>query len=281
MEKIAVLADIHGNLEALQATIADISTWSPDMVIVAGDIVNRGPRSSACLELVLHMASQHGWHLMRGNHERYLLSYNQERLQHNFPHQSAEHALSRVIAWTHDQLVDRVATVAALPEQLRFTLDAGPLVIYHASMRHDRDGLMQATPEAELRNQIDSTAAIFCAGHTHMPFVRQLSNTLVVNVGAVGLPFDGDRRAAYARLTRGRQHWSATIMRIPYDVDSAERAFHETGMLDQVGAHGRLMLRELQTGRSLLFPFINSYHARVSAGVLSIDQAVDEFMDSF
>jgi predicted phosphodiesterase len=278
MEKIAILADIHGNLAALHAIIADLDIWSPDLVIVAGDTVNRGPLSGDCLDLVLRMAAERGWRLLRGNHERYVLSYEHERNQPHFPRSGPHYELSRVIAWTHAQVADRIATIAAMPEQLRLDLDVGPLAIYHASTRHDRDGLTRRSSDDELRRQIDPTAAIFCAGHTHVPFVRRLGATLVVNVGAVGLPFDGDRRAAYARLTRRRQGWSATIMRLPYDVAATERAFHESGMLDAIGPHGRLMLRELQTGRSLLFDFIPTYYDRILAGELSIDEAVGKFL---
>jgi predicted phosphodiesterase len=276
MEKIAVLADIHGNLAALHAIIADIDAWAPDLVIVAGDTVNRGPLSRSCLDLVLRMVAERSWLLLRGNHERYVLSYEHERA--HIPRSGPHYELSRIIAWTHAQVADQIATIAALPEQLRLELDAGPLVVYHASTRHDRDGLTHRSSDAELRRQIDPTAAIFCAGHTHVPFVRRLDATLVVNVGAVGLPFDGDRRAAYARLTRRRQGWSATIMRLPYDLEATERAFHESGMLEAIGPHGRLMLRELQTGRSLLFDFIPAYHNRILAGALSIDEAVHEFL---
>lgn len=281
MEKIAILADIHGNLAALQAVIADLDAWVPDLVIVAGDTVNRGPLSRACLDLVLRMVAERNWRLLRGNHERYVLNYDHERDRPDFPSSGPLYELSRVIAWTHGQVAEHVATIAALPEHLQLELDLGRLAVYHASTRHDRDGLTRRSSEAELRAQIDVTAAVFCAGHTHVPFVRQLDQTLVVNVGAVGLPFDGDRRAAYARLTRQRAGWTATIMRLAYDVEATVRACHTSGMLAAVGPHGRLMLREIQTGQSLLFDFIPSYHRRVMAGELSIEAAVSEYLGAY
>jgi predicted phosphodiesterase len=281
MEKIAILADIHGNLAALQAVIADLDAWAPEMVIVAGDTVNRGPLSRACLDLVLGMVAERGWRLLRGNHERYVLSYDRERDRPDFPRSGPLYELSRVIAWTHAQVAEHVATIAALPEHLQLELDLGRLAVYHASTRHDRDGLTHRSSEAELRAQIDATAAIFCAGHTHMPFVRRLDQTLVVNVGAVGLPFDGDRRAAYARLSRMRTGWAATIIRLAYDVEATAQACHTSGMLAAVGPHGRLMLREIQTAQSLLFDFIPSYHGRIMAGELSIEAAVNEYLAAY
>jgi predicted phosphodiesterase len=279
MEKIAILADIHGNLAALQAVIADLDAWAPDLVVVAGDTVNRGPLSRACLDLVLELVAERGWRLLRGNHERYVLSYDGER--QNFPQSGPLYELSRVIAWTHAQVAAHVATLAALPEHLQLELDVGRLAVYHASTRHDRDGLTRRASEAELRAQIDPGAAIFCAGHTHVPFVRRLDQTLVVNVGAVGLPFDGDRRAAYARLTRRRTGWTAKIIRLPYDVEATARACHTSGMLESVGPHGRLMLREIETAQSLLYDFIPTYHGRIMAGELSIEAAVNEYLAAY
>ena len=67
MQKIAVLADIHGNLAALHALIEDLERWSPDLVVVAGDIVNRGPQSGPCLDLVLRLVVERGWRVIRVN----------------------------------------------------------------------------------------------------------------------------------------------------------------------------------------------------------------------
>ena len=281
MEKVAVLADIHGNLAALHALVADLEQWSPDLVVVAGDVVNRGPQSGPCLDLILRLVAERGWQLIRGNHERYVVSYDHERHHPNAAHDDVHRQFSRIIAWTHAQVAAHVATVAALPTHLQLDVAGAKLVVYHASVRHDRDGLYAKTDAATLTQQIDPTATIFCAGHTHMPFVRQLAATLVVNVGSVGLPFDGDRRAAYARLTRNADGWQATLMRLPYDFAATEHAFRHSGMFDAIGAYGPLLLREIETGRSLLFSFIPTYHPQVLAGTLSLEAAVHAFLMQF
>src|SRR3954464_7315918 len=74
MHRLAVLSDIHGNFAALQAVADHIDQWKPDAVVVAGDIVNRGPRSRDCLTFVLERAARAGWQIIRGNHEEYVLS---------------------------------------------------------------------------------------------------------------------------------------------------------------------------------------------------------------
>jgi predicted phosphodiesterase len=278
MEKIAVLADIHGNLAALHALLEDLERWSPDLVIVAGDTVNRGPSSGDCLELVLRMVDERGWRVIRGNHERYVLTYDQDRLRPDFPTSGPRHEISRVIAWTHAQVARSIGAIAAMPTSVQLDLGGAPMAVYHASVRHDRDGVSRRSPPHELRAQIDPAAAVFCVGHTHVPFTRRLGATLVVNVGAVGLPFDGDTRAAYARLTRGRAGWRAQVVRLPYDVAATARVFRESGMLDAVGAHGPIMLREIQTGRSLLFDFVPAYYDRILSGAISVEEAVSEYL---
>lgn len=276
--KIAVLADIHGNLAAFHAVIEDLERWNPDMVLVAGDTVNRGPESGRCVELALQMAAERGWRLIRGNHERYVLQYDRDRRRPDFPTSGPRHEVSKIIGWTHSQVAARIDTIAALPECLSIELDGGPFVVYHASVRHDRDGITRRSDDNHLREQIEPGAAVFCVGHTHVPVTRRVDGTLVVNVGSVGLPFDGDTRAAYARITRGRRGWRAEIVRVPYDVSATVRAFKQNGMLEAVGAHAPIMLREIETGRSLMFEFVPTYYDRILAGALSVDDAVREYL---
>jgi diadenosine tetraphosphatase ApaH/serine/threonine PP2A family protein phosphatase len=207
-----------------------------------------------------------------------VLSYDQLRHSPDAPTSGPGFELGRMNRWTHGQLEGQIGTIAALPESLHVELDEGPLALYHASARHDRDGITAESPDEELQAQIDPAAAIFCVGHTHWPVVRRLNGTLVVNVGSVGLPFDGDTRAAYAQLSRERGGWQARIARVPYDVGATAQNFVESGMLEAVGAHAEIMLRELLTGRSLLYNFVPAYHDRVRAGEIGLEQAVREYL---
>lgn len=276
--KIAALADIHGNLAALHAVIEDIDRWAPDMVLVAGDTVNRGPQSDRCLDLVLRLQAERGWRVIRGNHERYVLQYDRERLRPDFPTSGPRHEINKIMRWTHGQVAEKIDTIAALPERLSLDIDGEPLLVYHASVRHDRDGITRRSTDTELREQIDPAAAVFCVGHTHTPVTRRLDGTLVVNVGSVGLPFDGDTRAAYARITRGLRGWQAAIVRVPYAVAETVRAFNQCGMAQAVGGHAPILLREIETGRSLMFEFVPAYYDRIVAGALSLDEAVREYL---
>ena len=71
--RVAILADIHGNLPALEEVARQVEHLMPDLVLVAGDIVNRGPWSPECLAFVQERQAQAGWQVIRGNHEGYVI----------------------------------------------------------------------------------------------------------------------------------------------------------------------------------------------------------------
>lgn len=167
--KIAILADIHANLAALHAVVEDINSWAPDAVIVAGDMVNRGPQSDACLALTLRLRDERGWRVIAGNHERYMLHYAADLAAGKVPASGPRYEFSRLISWAYAQVAGSLPAIAALTDRLALATPAGALRVMHASVRHDRDGMMASASDDELREQIDPAAAVFCVGHTHMP----------------------------------------------------------------------------------------------------------------
>jgi predicted phosphodiesterase len=93
MTRLAILADIHGNLPALEAVLADLAQFAVDHVIVAGDVVNWGPFSAPVMERV----TRAGWAVIRGNNEFYLLDYNT-------PRQPEHWREFELLPWLHGQL---------------------------------------------------------------------------------------------------------------------------------------------------------------------------------
>ena len=71
--KLALVADVHANLPALQTVLADVDRWRPDLVVVLGDMINRGPHPRQCYDLIRARAASPAWHLLAGNHEDYVL----------------------------------------------------------------------------------------------------------------------------------------------------------------------------------------------------------------
>jgi putative phosphoesterase len=261
--KLAVLADVHANWPALQAVAADIERWQADRVVVAGDLINRGPRPVECEDFVLSK----NWPWVRGNHEEYVLGHVNGRTPRSLQEDPS--------FWTYRRLNGQVAAVASLPMQVSWRMPDGTEArVVHASMRSTRDCIFAETPDNVLREQIAPAPKLLVVGHTHIPVVRAIDQTLVVNVGSAGLPFDGDHRVSYARLTWQHGAWTAEIVRLDYDRAQAERDFEDSGFIAQAGPLARMMRAELQQARSTLYEWSSLYAAAVAAGEMSLDESV-------
>lgn len=281
--KIAVLADIHANFIALQTAAEQIEAWKPDHVIVAGDVVNRGPRPAECLSFVYEKAHTHGWRLLRGNHEDYVIG----RAQPDVPRRGPAFDVHRASFWTYQRLNYDVSTLEIMPYQQSLSDPLGKEVRFvHASMRGIRDGIYPETSDESLRAKIypqdkfpgGPPLALFCVGHTHRPLIRRLDGVLVVNAGSAGLPFDGDQRLAYAQLTWRGGVWHAEIARLEYDLAQAEQDFYTTGYLEGGGPLVKIVQLELRTASSLLYNWGVQYQERALAGEISMQDSVRQFL---
>jgi len=274
--KIAILTDIHANYRALEAVLDHVERWNPDRVFVAGDTVNRGPRSADCFYLIEEKRKTENWQVIRGNHEDYVIMASRSERFDN----PRLREMYRIGFYTYEQLRGEIDTLRAMPEQLRFNFNgSGEVRMLHASMIHNRDGIYPETTDAELEKQIAPAPRVFITGHTHRPLVRNLNGTLVVNAGSVGLPFDGDNRAGYAQLTYANGKWQAKIIRLEYDLGAALRDFDEAGFIEGGGSLAELVRLELRTGLSQLYPWMERYRDAVLNGEISVEQAVSEFLE--
>lgn len=271
--KLVVLSDIHGNLPALKAVTEDIARWKPDIVVVAGDIVNRGPLPRECLEFALQRRERQGWILLRGNHEDYVINVAADPSSRLGP----EEAVRTNVRWTAEQIGDP-APLIALPTVFELNGPHGEVRVVHASMRHNRDNILIDTPDHLLRQQIAPAPVVFCCGHTHRPLVRRLDATLVVNAGAVGLPFDDNPRASYAQLTWDKQGWQAEIIRLPYDYEQTARDYESSGFLSNSGPIAPLIFEEFRTAHPYLATWYRTYETDILAGIMTPKQSVEAFL---
>jgi predicted phosphodiesterase len=274
--KIAALGDIHGNYQALIAVLDHIEHWKPDLVLVLGDIINRGPRSRDCLQLVREKGLDPTWHSIRGNHEGYVLEFEDPSL----PRSGIEFDLREVIYYTYESLsLEEIQAVADLPFHLSLEVEDDQLIrAWHASTAGERIGIYPDTPENEFPKLVDPQADLFLVGHTHQPFIRKWAQTTIVNVGSVGLPFDGDTRASYAKLEHHGQGGQNEIVRVDYDRKSAEDDFYSSGFIPAGGAMADLILAEVRLGWPQLSKWFKRYENAVRAGEISLENAVAEFL---
>ncbi len=271
--QIAVLADIHGNLPALEAVAADIEHLNPDLVFVAGDFQNRGPNPREVTKFV----AQSGWTLLRGNHEDYVIRQSQDSRTQDI----ADYYNWLPARWTANLTRDFVDLIKQLPIATTLT---GPdkllITIAHGSKRSNDEGFFPGTPEAKAKEMIgDDPPGLLCVGHSHLPLVRRINATLLVNVGSVGFPFDGDRRACYGLITWKFNRWEVDIRRIEYAVEKVVEEFERVEFYQGAGPLSYLIRRELESARPHLTPFQYLFGPTLRAGKLSIIDAVGAYMD--
>lgn len=262
--KFALLSDIHGNLPALQAVAADIAAWQPDVTVVCGDVVNRGPCPAGCWAFI---QGQPGWQVILGNHEEYVLAYTRPGS-----------AVVQPSFWTYQQLNGQVAALAALPERLTFAApDGSEMDVFHASARGTQDGIYETAPAGEIRQQIGRAPALVAVGHTHLPFIRQVEETLVVNCGSAGAPCDDDRRASYAQIEWRAGQWRAKIARVAYDLAQTDRDFQQSGFL-ALGPMADLIYHEWRVAHQVVIPWLRQEKPRVLAGEVTMAESVRGFL---
>jgi putative phosphoesterase len=182
--RVAALYDIHGNLPALEAVLADVRQVGIDHIVVGGDVVpGPMPRETlACLR-DLEIRAQ----FIHGNGDREVLASIRGNETGGVPEQ-----FRHLIRWNAQQL-DREDEqwLASWPDTLTLAVEGvGEVLFCHATPRNDTEIFTRVTPADRLRPVFQEVAAsVVVCGHTHMQFDRTVGELRVVNAGSVGIPF--------------------------------------------------------------------------------------------
>jgi predicted phosphodiesterase len=249
MTRVAVLADVHGNIPALEAVIEDIAAQRIDEVLVGGDLVGRGPQGSRVIERILGL----GWPSVRGNHEDYLLTFRRGEVPSDWL-EADEWSASR---WMAADLTDDDARyIEALPFSLK-SRHIPQLHLVHASPRSNNDGIGPWSSQRSIRRHWDSIAeSVLVCAHTHRPLHQEFSDGHVVNVGSVGLPFNRDRRAQYVVFEQTSGDLSIDFRQVEYDLAAILDIYESSGFLSEGGVTARLLMLELESAQPFLVPFL-------------------------
>jgi len=194
--RVAIVADVHGNLAALEAVLADLERVRPDLVVHGGDLAFNGPRPAECVDRIREL----GWPGVVGNMDRALESRSP----------------GPRVGWAAGRLgADRNAWLQALPMEWRHEdgialVHAVPGDLWQAVLPDRDDGELLA-----IYGPLGARVAVYC--HIHRPYVRRIGDLTVANTGSVGLPFDGDPRASYLLIEDGVPR----TRRVAHDVERA------------------------------------------------------------
>ncbi len=289
--KIALMADVHGNLPALEAVINELERLQPDYVILNGDLINAVPFSTQVIDRVMAL----DWLVTRGNHEFYYLDWGTERAGSGTedPERWGQlHWLVRQVS------PEQGGYLATLPDERTLYLPGTqPLRVAHGVPGANRVGFYNHQPEEKIAIEIDHVRErTLLSAHTHVQIDRQIqvaadyssvlhsdphvdihnvdSHTVdihgrhrpavrrwhLVNPGSVGLPLNRDVRTQFAMLEAVPDDvvwggWRVSHHRVEYDRRPALAAYEESGMLEAGGVISQLFYWELVTADAELIYF--------------------------
>lgn len=227
---VAIISDIHGNLQALEAVIEDIEKQGIHERVCLGDIVGYGAQPAECLEL---LQAKDFRVILQGNHDAYVAA--------DVDPSNVSAETLQVIQWTRQVLsAEQRDWLRALP----LTWQAEDYEVVHASLQHPVEWRYVLEPGAAAAHFSHQQLKICFIGHSHRPamFVEGEDRALditslesirpdrkqVINVGSVGQPRDEDPQACYLIYRREKQ--DVCWRRIPYDIKEAQKAIISAGL---------------------------------------------------
>ena len=211
--RLALISDIHGNANALDAVLADITEKKVDQVCVLGDICYRGPEPQRSLDLVRALNTD----VIKGNADEWVVrGVNQGEV----PDQALE-MMNKERDWICSQLSEEsLDYLRNLPTELQLTINGTKIHAFHATPNSLFDVVLPHEDDDALTTKMmGKQADIYVYAHIHRPFIRYINGKCIMNIGSVGLPFDGLKKASYALIDSMEDGFQTSIVRVGYDVN--------------------------------------------------------------
>jgi predicted phosphodiesterase len=238
--RVIVLSDVHGNLTALEAVVADIAAQpAVDLVAFAGDACLFGPRPEECAARIRAVADI----CLVGNTDQWICT--PPAVPENAPNRERWQFIHSAAVWTRDQLsassldwlgrlpFGHTVSPTAQAEDDLLLVHANPQdtmqVIYPPEETQEaRLGKLHQTDEELTQLLAGTVAGALAYGHLHFPNLRTSGRTLLANISSVSLPGDDDARAKYGILEWDGERWQARHVYVPYDVTAEIAALRQT-----------------------------------------------------
>lgn len=216
--KVAIISDIHGNFQALEAVLNDIKSQSCEKILCLGDLAMAGPEPKKVIDFV---KEQTNWEIIQGNTDKFISDFEPsliDFMKDKFP----------VMA---NALLDDVKILDEnykkylknLPPQKELEIEGVKVLMVHGSPRRNNEDILPDMPIKEIEEIIKDTKAdlIFC-GHTHVPCGYQTdTKQTVVNVGSIGRPMTKNPEACYVVADFKNGSFSIEHRFVDYDRESA------------------------------------------------------------
>jgi predicted phosphodiesterase len=232
--RTAILSDIHGNAIALRAVLEELDADGIERAVCLGDVCQGGPEPNACVDLL----GERGWPTVLGNADAFVLDPSTA--------ESGSETVSerqlQVRRWAYDRLgSSRRDGIASYAPTISADLGDGRTLLGCHAIPADYDSVvLPGAPEDEFRAAFGGTGAdLVACGHIHLPYVRRIGATLVLNPGSVGLGYDHEQDADSVRFdpwaswvvaSAHNGRLSLDFRRTPFDAQAVADAHLSSGM---------------------------------------------------
>ncbi len=220
--RIAIISDIHSNLEGLEKSLGLIQKQNIDEIICLGDIIGYGANPNECIDLVRKTTN----HVLLGNHDEAAIDLSRTEFFNPFARIAAE--------WTNSELTDmNIDYIHSLPH----TLERNGLIFVHSSPYEPEEWHYILSPVDAQFNFSYFSAPICFVGHSHVPgifcddiWTQEVTpgKKFIVNVGSIGQPRDNDWRLSFGIFDT--EQFSYENIRSEYDVHSAAEKIRKNGL---------------------------------------------------
>jgi putative phosphoesterase len=228
--RLAIFSDVHSNLPALEAVLADIAAAGVDDRYCLGDLVGYAPWPNETLERL----QREGIAVVMGNYDDGT-GFDRDECGCAYGDPTEEALGDESFAWTRAHTSDaNKAYLRRLQSQIRFETDGHRFLLVHGSPRRMNEYLFEDKPDATFaRIAAGADADVIVCGHTHRPYTKPVGETLFVNVGSAGKPKDGDPRACWALIEVSPAGVVVGFRRVEYDVERVAQAILDSDLPDE------------------------------------------------
>ena len=222
--KIAVVSDIHSNLEALTEVLKEIESIKVDAIYCLGDIVGYGPQPNECIDLIKSVTDK----VVVGNHDSAVINQTDMMLFNSYARESTE--------WTRRMITDENYEYLL---KLPLKISENDLLFVHSTPLIPEDWNYILTQHSAEKHFNYFTEQACFIGHSHRPeMFRSVDDRLIINVGSVGQPRDGNSKASF--VVYGTENGEYELIRKEYDIKSVYKNIVKAGLNEFLGE--RLMV---------------------------------------
>ena len=222
--KIAVVSDIHSNLEALTEVLKEIESIKVDAIYCLGDIVGYGPQPNECIDLIKSVTDK----VVVGNHDSAVINQTDMMLFNSYARESTE--------WTRRMITDENYEYLL---KLPLKISENDLLFVHSTPLIPEDWNYILTQHSAEKHFNYFTEQACFIGHSHRPeMFRSIDDRLIINVGSVGQPRDGNSKASF--VVYGTDSGEYELIRKEYDIKSVYKNIVKAGLNEFLGE--RLMV---------------------------------------